>query len=66
MWYLNFSILKRLDEKCSNAGFCTSLAGQRVLILKCRSDPPDVGHLGDMVKLKPALPSVDNVSSTQT
>ena len=42
-------------------GFYTSLAGQRVSVVKYGSDPPDAGPLGGMLKLKPASPFINKV-----
>ena len=40
------------------------LVDQRFSMFKCRSDPPDAGNLGGMVKLKPAPPSKNKVISS--
>ena len=66
MEHSNLNLLKRLGGKCSKEAFCTSLAGQRVSMFKCGSDPPDAGHLGGMIKLKPAPPSINYFEYTQT
>ena len=56
MRYLNLNLLKRLDGKCSNAAFCTILAGQRVPMFKWGSDPPDAIHFGRCGKAEASTP----------
>ena len=47
------------------AGFSLTLAGQRVLMHKCGSDPPNAGHLAPMHSTKMSVSSALIITALQ-